>query len=225
MEVSQVALARLLLYAVLSGGCLGSLYDLFRMTRLLCFGASCSPNTAAYLQSLRLRLPLLHPQKRRSEHRRALRFAVFFGDLLFCLIAGSVIVLLFFQFNSGKIRIPALICAAIGFVCYRMTLGRLTAIVFEWVAFLSETALRYAVFFLLFPFRRTAIALRRRICRIVRMHKSRVEAQARMRFTARETRRLTQHACGMTFGDIAPSDVEKNQGESKWKNKKRSNSA
>ncbi len=199
MAISQSALARLLLYAVLLGGCLGVCYDVLGLNRVF-FGGSFSPRTAAYLQTLRL--PWLRSRQRAVGKGRLLKIAVFFSDFLFCVIAGCFVILLFYQFNSGKIRIPALVCVAVGFVLYRMTLGQLTAVFFEWVIFLSKTAVRYVAFFLLFPFRRVGSRVKRQIRYLLERRKSRVDARRRSAFTAQETSRLEQNACGMIFEPV-----------------------
>ena len=150
MDISQAALARLYLYALLLGIGLGILYDLLRITRVF-LGAHYSRRAARRLQELHL--PLLRPRLKRRESR-ALGIVVFLEDLLFCLFAAVAMILLFYEANRGKIRFPALICVGAGFLLYRSTLGRLVMLSSEVIVFALDTAFRYVCFscFFLFAF-------------------------------------------------------------------------
>ncbi len=202
MDISQSALAWLYFDALLLGIGLGALYDLFRLTRVF-LGVHYSRRAARRLQEMRL--PLLTPYKKHAESR-ALGVVVFFEDLFFCLAAGVALVLLFYEANNGKFRFPVLIAAAAGFLLYRGTLGRIVMLFSEVIAFLIETACRYLVFFLLFPFRTVGrwagAKVKSLVGRTVRLQNKR----HRRRFTAAECGRADRNACGMI-----PTELPKNK--------------
>ncbi len=202
MEISQGDLACLYLYALLLGTALGAFYDLFRITRVF-LGVHYSRRAARRLQELRL--PLLTPHKRHEESR-ALGLVVFFEDLIFCLLSGAALILLFYEANNGKFRFPVLICAGAGFLLYRGTLGRPVMMFSEIIAFLIETFFRYLFFFLLFPFRMAARWIKKRLRTAARTAADQIEKQSRSRFTATELGRAGRNACG-----LIPEDLPKNK--------------
>ena len=108
LYLSQKTLALLFVYASLAGFCLGGVYDLFRVLRML-FG-----DTGAYSAT-------------KGQGRRPLPLAVLlFGtDLLFMLTATVTLILLCYYINDGQLRAPAVIGMACGFFVYVHTLGRL----------------------------------------------------------------------------------------------------
>ena len=153
MEISQAVLAWLYAYAFLLGICLGGAYDLLRLTRVF-LGVHYSRRAAKRLQEIRL--PFLKPYQKKKESA-ALGVVVFIEDLCFCIFTGVAIVLLFYIQNNGKIRASAFLCIGAGFFLYRATLGRIVMLFSEVIAFLVETAIGYAVFFLLYPISRSHI--------------------------------------------------------------------
>lgn len=114
MNVSQKAIAIILLYSAAIGVFLGVVYDFFRIRR------------KAY--DLR--------KKRTGGKISGLEYIrVFFEDILFSLIASVVFVIFIFHMNSGRVRGIAFLGALFGFFVYRATLGRL-------VMFLSEAIIK-----------------------------------------------------------------------------------
>ena len=193
MELSQSALAQLYLYALLLGIFLGAVYDVLRLTRVF-LGVHYSCKAAKRLQAIQL--PLLKTKKRRKESR-ALGFVIFIEDLLFCIFAGIALVLLFYEANSGKLRFPVLLCAGAGFLLYRGTLGRAVMLFSEVIAFIVETTVRYALFFLVFPIRSLVGLLCRLTTSCVR-HLARIQQKKkRLRYTVSERQRTVQNACGL----------------------------
>ena len=175
MEISQYALLLLHVYAGILGICLGLLYDGFRITRIF-LGAHYSRRVAKRLQGLRL--PFLKGKPPHAESR-FLGLAIFLEDLLFCILSGVAFILLLYAQNNGRFRFLALVCTGLGFGLYRLTLGRLVMYASEWIAFGIGTAVRYLVFFLLYPIR----ALRRLLCRaagaLVRLARARIGLRER----------------------------------------------
>ena len=124
MEISQSALARLWLYAFLLGVGLGAVYDALRILRVF-LGVSYSNRFSQQLKEVHL--PLL-PPRRATRPSRWLPVVIFVQDVLFGVVGGVGIVILFYWFNNGKIRIPAML-ATLGInelltgICIVMTGG------------------------------------------------------------------------------------------------------
>ena len=149
MNISQSRLAMLYVGACLLGVLLGLLYDGFRILRIF-LGEHFSPR-ANYFHNVKL--PLIKMGTERTKRRAVRAIVVFWGDFLFCVISGVALILLLYQLNNGKIRLPVFPLAAAGFVIYRYTLGRPIMLLSETVAFLLEATLRYACFFAIFPWK------------------------------------------------------------------------
>ena len=182
MNVSQSALLSLCLYALLLGAALGLLYDALRITRVL-LGA----HYGRQMERLYAReLPLIGKRRNKAGKRQLLAVAVFVEDLLFCLIAGICMILLFYQINSGRFRIAGLLSAVGGFFFYRATAGRPIMACSEMIAFGAETAVRYALFFICFPLRWMACRLKRRCKRLIGRILARIDRIARKRQTERQ---------------------------------------
>lgn len=208
MDISQSALAWLYLYALLLGMGLGAFYDVFRITRVF-LGVHYSRRTARRLQELRL--PFLTPHKKHTESR-ALGIVVFLEDLFFCVFTGIALVLLFYAANNGKFRFPVLLCAGVGFLLYRGTIGRPVMLFSEVIAFLIETAIRYIVFFLLFPLRILGRWVRKRIRKTVD-HTVRIRRRnMRRHYTAAENGRAGRDACGLIPTEI-PKQMKLKRGK------------
>ncbi|MBQ7334900.1 MAG: spore cortex biosynthesis protein YabQ [Clostridia bacterium] len=205
MSISQSALAWLYLYALILGMCLGAIYDLLRITRVF-LGVHYSRRAAKRLQEIRL--PFLSPYRKKKENR-ALGIVVFFEDLFFCIFAGIAMILLFYIQNNGKIRFPAFLCAGAGILLYRATLGRLVMLFSEVIAFVIETAVRYTVFFLLYPVRKLAKFIKTKVQIAVNSSVQARRKSLRRRFTASETGRGKRNACGLIPTDIPKSKTLK----------------
>ena len=193
MEISQSALARLWLYAFLLGVGLGAVYDAFRIFRVF-LGVSYSKRFSERLNSVRL--PLL-PPKAHARPWRILPLVVLVQDVLFGIITGVCVAILFYWFNNGIFRTPAILCTAIGFFVYRLTLGRLVMLFSQVIAALIEWFFRYLFFFVTLPFR----FLFKRGCRMVSSVYRRVrlacQRKARARCTDRFFRQMESNACGL----------------------------
>lgn len=149
MGISQSALARLYLLALLLGAFLGVVYDLLRMTRIF-LGAHCHRGVARKLSALSL--PWL-PKSAAKGERKMLGTVTFFEDFFFAVFAGVSLILLLYEANNGKFRVLAVLCVLLGGFLYRMTLGRAVLPLLEGMAFFLGTFVRYLLFVLLQPFR------------------------------------------------------------------------
>lgn len=130
MEVSQYALAWMLLSSFLCGLALGVCYDVLRLTRM-CMGVELP------LQAQRLRDRMALPQKLRwttrkgqaPKNRKLSETAKYIflcaEDILFCVLIAITIVLLLYRANDGQFRLSAVALLLGGLAAYLMTLGRL----------------------------------------------------------------------------------------------------
>lgn len=110
MELSQSDIALLHFSAWVLGAVLGFFFDLLRLPRKLLLG-----------DQSRGRQPTATPLRK----RRAVGFAVFLEDFLFCQVAAVSMILLFYERNNGKVRPFSFLVALAGYILYRMTLGKL----------------------------------------------------------------------------------------------------
>jgi hypothetical protein len=198
MDISQSALAWLYCLALLLGGVLGAFYDVLRITRVF-FGVHYSRRAAKRLQEIRL--PFLSPHKGHRESP-ALGIIVFVEDLLFCILAGILLILLFYEANNGKIRFPVFLCAGAGFLLYRGTVGRLVMLFSEVIAFVIEAVVRYLLFFLLYPVRAVAGWSKRKVSSAVARSARAHQKSLRRRFTELERTRGMKNACGLIPQDL-----------------------
>lgn len=125
---TQRALALLLVYAVAVGFCLGGVYDLLRILRMLCG----------------------FPKK---QERPSAFFAVllFLEDVLFMLIVAIALILLCYYANDGQVRAPAIIGLACGFFAYWQTVGRLVVAMAERVVKLIRKMLAFCLHLMAIP--------------------------------------------------------------------------
>ena len=193
MEISQIAIARLYVLAVVVGIGLGALYDVFRISRVF-FGVRYS-RWGETLQA-RVHLPFISPPKKHKKNP-FLATIIFFEDLLFGILSGIAMILLFYLENNGKIRFPALLCATGGFFLYRATLGRLVMLCSDMIAFCMSVFVRYTVFLVSFPFcliGKKAYFVSGKAIKSCQYHALK---KRRYRNTTRLRRQMEQDACGM----------------------------
>ncbi|MBQ9152049.1 MAG: spore cortex biosynthesis protein YabQ [Clostridia bacterium] len=127
LYLSQRTLALLFVYAALAGFCLGGVYDILRILRMLCGDT--------------------------GQGRRPIPLAVllFFEDVLFMLTATVTLILLCYYINDGQLRAPAVMGMACGFFVYSHTLGRLAVAVSERAVRLLRRLLALLVRLLIAP--------------------------------------------------------------------------
>ena len=218
MGISQSAIALLYLYALLSGFFLGAVYDCLRLTRVM-LGSHYSRRVARRLRAIKL--PLLSQKSERSESR-ALGIVIFFEALIFCLFAGVLVILLFYQANNGKFRFPVVLCLCAGFLVYRGTLGRAVMLFSEVIAYAVESAVRYTVFFLFFPFRWAKRRIAQLAQRIYASLYGRSQRKARVRYTAQMHAQIAKNACGILMQkDVQRSNKRLKNGKKYAKGKKK----
>ena len=193
MNLSQGGLAALYLWSFLLGACFGGVYDVLRITRVL-LGVHYSRRTADRLRAIKL--PLLS-QTRRKKESPLLGIVIFLEDLFFCLFVASVMILLFYGANHGKLRFPAFLLAAVGFLLYRASLGRTVMTFSEVIAFFAEVFIRYVIFFAGYPIRISCRVGKRFVgCVWSRLSLS-YQRMIRRRYTGAETAKISKNACGL----------------------------
>lgn len=193
MEISQLILAQLWLYAFFLGTGLGAVYDVLSITRVF-LGVPFTPWVEQYASATSF--PLL---KNHHKHQTSyfLSLFSFIGDFLFSMTAFVSLVLLFYQMNNGKIRIPAMLAVALGFHIYRKSIGYFLRPALELSVLFIENSFRYVIYFLIFPLRFAVNAIRTLFSRLYRKHLRKKERKQRIRFTHLEMQRLSKNACGM----------------------------
>lgn len=189
MEVSQLALARMLLLALAIGSALGFLNDGFRTTRLW-LGAQLPP--AADRLTDRLALPavfvkvmpfLKHTPRRPGRVARAC--LMFAEDIVLCLAGGVALILLLYATNQGQFRLSALAAMGAGIALYRFTISRLVMACSGTVTAILRSLIRWALALLLF----WPVCLLRRIADAVGPGCDRLVNKLRMKLkVAREAR-------------------------------------
>lgn len=105
LYVTQGALARMFVYATVTGFLVGGVYDVLRVLR-------------AFWDN----------QDSKRGRRMSLygRILLFFEDVFFVIVTFVAFVLLCYYTNDGQLRAPAFVGMACGFFVYRYTIGCLT---------------------------------------------------------------------------------------------------
>ena len=193
MEISQFILAQLWLCAFILGAGLGAVYDVFSITRVFLGVPFTSMSEKIILLS---KTPVL--KRREFTDRPRLRSIVcFFEDILFFFIATVSLILLFYRFNEGNIRIPVIGFALIGFWGYRAIFGRLFHSLLEIFLLSVINLIAYIGYYLLLPVRILFLRISAMLKRIYRKGIRYWERKQRIRHTNFEERRLLDSACGM----------------------------
>lgn len=130
MEVSQHALAWMLLSSFLCGLALGICYDMLRLTRMW-VGVELPPpakrlrERMALPQRLRWATEKAKVPKSQKLSETAKYIFLLAEDILFCLLIAITLVLLLYRANDGQFRLSAVVLLFGGLAAYLMTLGRL----------------------------------------------------------------------------------------------------
>ena len=153
MEISPYYLSLLLLHSFLFGAFLGILNDVNRIVRVF-FGVSYSQKS---FRSLYARdLPLIHrPLVRQSSgkiKRGVLGVLIFFQDLFLMTAGGVGVVLLQYEYNSGRPRFFCLPALILGFLIYYFTIGRIVMLLSEGIVFVIRATGLVLGSCILYPF-------------------------------------------------------------------------
>lgn len=194
MEISQLTLAWLCLYAFVLGTELGAVYDAICVTRVF-LGVSFTQTAETFF--CKHTNALLRPGKRLFKKPLFFKVVIFIEDFLFSVCGAISVILLFYRFNNGKIRFPVLLCILLGFLLYRCGPGRFIKPILEIAVVILKNVCTYTIAFLLFPFKKITQILKRCILSVYGNHVKNKERKQRIRFTKAEKRRIDQDFCGM----------------------------
>jgi hypothetical protein len=136
MEISQITLALLTLYASILGVAIGVLYDVNRIIRVM-LGARYRRNLYSKLYSLRLPI-IKKPISFEGKRNVALNVVINIGDFL-CVISATLgIIVLNYSYNSGRFRFFTVLGFFCGVLIYRLTLCKIIMLICEPIAFLIK---------------------------------------------------------------------------------------
>ncbi len=156
---------RLILFFLLPGMGLGAIYDVFRILRI-----ARTDSQGSVLSMLLAHFKIQKPMDIQSEQKKqkAEWYIVFIEDFIFCILASLTELLLFYHLNGGVIRVYAIFISVLGFVLYKITLGRL-------IMFLAKNMIlifRRVLYFLLCVALTPPIFIGRRIHRFWKKQKN-----------------------------------------------------
>lgn len=141
-----------MLHSFLSGVCLGAVYDIFRISRII-FGVNVI-GTGRIARLYDRSYPVIGRIATGSvASKSAAGVLTFFEDILFFVIAAAFVLTVTFFGNDGKIRVEALTVTAFGFLLYYVSVGRLTTLFSSYIAFLIRIVTAYIRFAIMLPLR------------------------------------------------------------------------
>ncbi|MBE6554951.1 MAG: hypothetical protein E7663_01770 [Ruminococcaceae bacterium] len=154
MEIYPLRQLTMLVAALLAGLFLGALADLGRALRILL----CAYRPPSFmLRHYQSELPLLGRAVGERRERRLSVFyrgtVLFFGDLVFCLVAVLLTELLLFRYNNGGFRVAVPLLLLLGLFFWSSTVSRLLAHPVAWLAFFFAAGALYLAALCRLPFR------------------------------------------------------------------------
>ena len=81
----------------------------------------------------------LRIKKGSAKKTKGLPVALFFGDVLFCIVSALTLILLLYWLNNGAFRAAAPLFMAVGFFLWHISVSKGIRIALQWVAFGLET--------------------------------------------------------------------------------------
>lgn len=184
MEISQRLLGMLFVWAVALGFMLGVVYDVLRITHILCgvhYVKRFSQDERQVADMDLMSVALRRPRKRVLHTMRSV--LIFTEDLLFGLVCGVSLVILLYYTNDGQLRALALFGMACGFFVYHQTLGRLIMLFSEVIVLAVRRFVRWTLRLVLMPIQWLALLLYRIIGRRVAQLVKRIRYARRVRYT------------------------------------------
>ena len=123
MEISPILLATMLAYSFELGIVAGIFYDAQRVIRAFFGIGACDTTLVWKLPIIKKEITLAKEEKVSGAAKKIL---VFFGDFLSVAFAGVGVIIINYSYNNGQFRFFTVIGALVGFICYFLTVGRLT---------------------------------------------------------------------------------------------------
>ena len=205
MEISQRLLGMLFVWAAALGFALGGVYDVLRITRILCgihyvkrFSKEEGPSADACARQASM--PIRHLRASRIQRT----IFIFVGDFLFGLVCGVSLIILLYYTNDGQFRALAVFGMACGFFVYYHTLGRLVMLFSEVIVLAVRRLVRWVLRILLLPFYWLARLLYRTIGHRVTQLVKRIRYKRNVRYTDKIVDACVKLA-GQGFGLLADS--------------------
>ncbi len=153
IDLSQEEILVLMICSAASGILIGVLYELVRVLRLMI--SPCNGDGRAFLSRLR---------------RAADTVLTFLTDLAFCLLSAAVSLLLTYNISGGVFRGCVYLCMGLGWLLYRLTVGKLAYKLEKRLTALLKRILRFilkpimALFSLINRF--YALTIGKKLCKI-----------------------------------------------------------
>jgi len=212
MEISQRLLGMLFVWATVLGFSLGGVYDLIRITRILCgvhyvkrFSGGENPSSEAQAPSK------ASPIWRRRIFHAQRNLLIFVGDILFGVVCGIALVLLLYYANDGQFRFLAVFGMVCGFFVYYHTLGRLVMLFSEAIVLAVRRLVRWTLRLVLLPLRAFVRLLYRAIGQRIVLLVKRIRYKRDVRYTDQEIEsrvRLASQGFGLTLDSTKDGEVE-----------------
>ena len=180
MEISQRLLGILFVWATVLGFALGGVYDVLRITRILCGFHYVKRFSGEEKQSVEAPVP---PTWQRRIFHIQQKLLIFVGDVLFGVVCGMALVLLLYYANDGQFRFLAVFGMACGFFVYYHTLGRLVMLFSEAIVFAVRRLVRWIVRLVLLPLRAFSRLLYRMVGRRLALLVKRIRYRRSVRYT------------------------------------------
>ena len=144
----------ILLSFIFVGLLFGVIYDLVKLLRYVFVYSFSSRFISMHINNefKNISNPLINKEKKIFHNIK-----LFLFDVLYFLIITPICVIFVYEFNDGIIRIFILVGILVGFLIYRLTLGRLTSLAFQYIAYYVKILLSYLTLLLKKPIRKLFI--------------------------------------------------------------------
>ena len=192
MQLSQSALIRLFGASFIAGTLLALFCDVLYMLRLWLLPSNVRYTVPTIQKAIAKRV-----KKGSVKTPKGLTIAVFFGDLLLCIVGAIALVLVLYWLNNGAFRITAPLCMAVGFMLWYISISKGVRILLQWVAFGIETAF----YIFLKPFKLLFAWIVRKYKRNAQKHHLIRLAKARRIYTGKQLQNM-----GKTVATLLPVD-------------------
>lgn len=209
MEISQITLAIMLFYSFLFGIAVGVFYDLNRIVRVF-FGVRYTKR--AYGRLYGIRLPVSKREMVMGKSKGFLQSLVInLGDLLCVLVAAIGLILINYGYNSGRFRFFTVAALTVGFLFYRLSIGRLLILLVEPLAFICKYLFLSICDLLYLPLRKFCILIYKFVKKISSLYIFTLENKIKKLYNIREEVFLSDGV------EEDPSEIDKSK---RWRYKK-----
>lgn len=195
MEISPLSLSFLLLYSFVFGAFLGVFHDANRIVRIFC-GVHYSEKRFKSLYARRL--PIVHRslsvKETKGLRKGALNLLIFFQDILLFLVGAVGLVILHYEYNSGRFRFFSLLAMVVGFLLYYFTLGKLVMFFSEAIVFVIKATFLIVFDCILRPIRAIGRFLSKNLKKIGIFYQIFLEKRRRKLYNINKKKRLLTDA-------------------------------